>query len=65
MWTCTSMATARKVNRSWSGIGLRDVQLCSSLDSAAVDFSLGLNFSLQKFILQMIECYQTVFEFRK
>lgn len=65
MCTCTSMATTCEVNRSWSGVGLRDVRLCFSLDSAPIDFSLGLNFSLHNFALQMIERYQMAFEFRR
>lgn len=56
MCTCTG-----KVNRSWSG----QVFNFSSLEGAAFDFSLGLNFSLQNFAVQMIEHYQTAFEFIK
>jgi len=51
--TCTRMATACQVNGSWSGVGPGDVQLRSSWNSATVDFSLGLDFSLQNFALQM------------
>lgn len=52
--TCTD-----KVNRSCYG----QVFNFSSLEGAALDFSLGLNLSLQNFAVQMIEHYQTAFEF--
>lgn len=61
MCTCTGMAITYKVNRSWSG----QVLSFSSLENAALDFSLGLNCSLQNFAAQMTEHYQTAFEFIK
>lgn len=56
MCTCTG-----KGNRSWSG----QVFNFSSLQDAALDFSLGLNLSLQNFAVQMTEHHQTAFEFIK
>lgn len=47
MSTCTNMAITCKVNRSWSG----QVFIFSSLESAAFDFSLGLDFSLHNFAI--------------
>lgn len=61
MYPCTGRATTCKANRSWFG----QVFDFSSLEGAALDFSLGLNLFLQNFAVKKIESYQTAFEFIK